>query len=81
MRVRCSGTIFDGLSVSSTIRGARYTMERYPRSGMFIAVLDVPDDGRFRIEQTTLTVTHYTIWGSAAALLGFMTAMLPKEEE
>jgi hypothetical protein len=73
--------IFDGLSVSSTIEGARYTIERFPRLGAFIAMLDVPDDGRFRIEQTTLTVAHYTIWGDTVALLEFVTAVLPKEEE
>jgi hypothetical protein len=44
------------------------TLRRFPRSGSFIAVRDVPDDGRFRIEQTADRATHWTIWGDADAL-------------
>lgn len=72
--------IYDGLSVSSTIAGARYTTKRYPRTGAFIAVLDVPDDGRFVVGQTTPTLTHYTIWGDAAAVMACMTTIVPQEE-
>src|SRR4051812_35592228 len=73
--------IFDGLSVSSTIEGARYTMKRYPRSGTFVAVLEVPDDERFRIEQTTPTMEHFTIWGDAAALIACVIAVIAQEED
>jgi hypothetical protein len=69
--------IFDGLSVSSTQAGTRYTAQRFPRSGSFIATLDIPDDGRFRIEQTTTRRTHWTIWGDADALLGCIIAVEP----
>ena len=72
--------IYDGLSVSSNIASAGYTAKRYPRTGAFIAILDVPDDGRFVIEQTTPTLTHYTIWGDAAAVMACMTTIVSLEE-
>ncbi len=43
---------------------------------MFVAVLDVPDEG-FRVEQTTDTPEHFTLWGDADALLQCVIAITP----
>ncbi len=67
--------LWNGLSISSTIEMARYTALRFPRSGSFIATIEILDDGRFQIEQTTDTPTHYTIWGDPDELLATVIAV------
>jgi hypothetical protein len=50
-----------------TLRQARITARLLPRLGEHIAILRVPDDGRFGIEQTQEPAQgHFTLWGDAA---------------
>lgn len=47
---------------------ARRTARRYRGLGAFLAAVDVPLDGRCRIERTLHRAGHHTIWGNADLL-------------
>lgn len=70
--------IWDGLSVLATTDAARARVTQFPQMGMFIAVVDIPDDRSIPWEQTTPDPDHYTIWGSAANLLERVTSVLAR---
>ena len=61
--------LWDGISVYDTLRQARITARLFPRLGQHIAILRIPDDGRFRIEQKQDPAQgHFTLWGDAAQI-------------
>jgi len=60
--------LWDGLSVYDTQAHARRTARRYRGLGACRAAVDVPLDGRCRIERTLHRAGHHTIWGDADLL-------------
>ena len=66
-----------GLSLYDTWDGAANTARDYPKIGAFIAAVDVPDDGRYRLERTTASAGHWTAWGDADALLACVVSVTP----
>jgi hypothetical protein len=56
---------------------ARQTARDYPRLGTYIAELDIPDGSAFRIERTTASQGHYTVWATAGDVLACVTAIRP----
>ncbi len=60
--------IWDGISMSATRLHAEQQQARFPRLGSYIAVLDLPMV-RFRMERSTATPGHFTVWGDPKDLL------------
>ncbi len=60
--------IWDGVSMSATKRQAEQQRARYRRLGMYMAVMDLPVV-RFRMERSTATPGHFTVWGDPGDLL------------
>jgi len=50
--------LWDGLSMYETPIQARATGTRFPKVWRSLATVDVPDDGRFRLERTTEAPGH-----------------------
>lgn len=50
---------------------------RFPQLGAYIAVVDIPMDGRIRVERTLREPGHHTIWGDADGLLRCVVAVTP----
>jgi hypothetical protein len=68
--------MWEGVSVQSTQESARSLTALSPRLGQFIAVMDVAPGGPIRFEQTTRVVTHYTLWGTPAAMLATVRSVV-----
>jgi hypothetical protein len=68
--------LWDGISVYDTVLRAMAKSRRYPWLGTFIAKLEIPNDGSFRIERTTKSRGHYTIWAEPEDLLESVTEMI-----
>jgi hypothetical protein len=61
--------VYDGVSVFDSPAGAWAMVDRYPRMGSLLAVLDVPDgDERIRYDKTR-GPGHYTLWGQPQNML------------
>lgn len=54
---------------------ARETADRFPNVWRAIAVLDLPDDGRFRMEQTGVA-GHWTVWAQPDAVIHYVVDTL-----
>jgi len=68
-----------GISVFRTLAQARRTaIARPPWSGDgYIARIVIPDDAEFRIERTTKSRGHYTLWADSKAILSWIDAVEP----
>lgn len=73
--------IFDGLSMYESEVQARETAARFPNVWQTIAVLDLPDDGRFRMEQTGVAAGHWTVWAQPDAVIHYVVDTLPLLKE
>lgn len=69
--------LWDGLSVFDSEMGARAHAARHPQLGRFIVELVVPLAGTFRVERTTRTPGHYTLWGAPETLLACVRSVVP----
>jgi hypothetical protein len=69
-----------GISVYSTQNQARRKAQDLPHLGNYIAVLDVPDEGVLRVERTTRSRGHHTLWGDPEAILAWVVAVRPVSE-
>ena len=65
-----------GISVMATPQSARRRMRVSPWLGAYVAVIEIPSDGRVRVEQTTRDPDHFTIWADAHDLLSWVVAVL-----
>ena len=72
--------IWDGLSAFETIDQALAQARAYPRLGRYIAALDLPAVPEVRVERTTQTDGHYTIWGPIPALIAAVVSVTPVAE-
>jgi hypothetical protein len=68
--------MWEGVSVQSTQEAARSLVALSPRLGQFIVVMEVALGGPIRFEQTTRTVTHYTLWGLPATMLAAVRSVV-----
>lgn len=73
-----SRRLWSGLSVFDTEVGARAMATRFPSLGSFIAVLRIRPGATLRLERTTATQGHYTLWGDPADLLACIIDVLPR---
>lgn len=71
-------SLWHGLSMYDAQGAARFTAQKRPYLGKFIAMLNIPAAG-FRIEKTTQHPRHYTVWGDPDALLRCVIAVTPVE--
>lgn len=69
--------LWDGLSVYATEAQARRKARQIPLIGQFIAELQIANEAPVRVERTTTSAGHHTIWGDAAYLLGCVVRVLP----
>jgi hypothetical protein len=59
---------------------ARETADHFPDVWQAIAVLDLPDDGRFRIERTGV-MGHWTVWAQPDAVIQYVVATFPLRKQ
>ncbi len=69
-----------GISVYGTENQASRKARDYPYLGRYIAVLDVADEGPLRVERTTRSRGHHTLWGDPDAILSCLVAVTPVTE-
>ena len=46
-----------------------------PWLGSFVAEIEIPSDGKVRVEQTGIDRNHFTIWADADDLLSWVVAV------
>lgn len=68
--------MWSGLSTYDNAEAAREQTRRY-HLGDFLAVLRVEPNTGIRVEQTSRRADHYTLWGTAVALLATTTGVQP----
>jgi len=66
--------MWSGVSTYDNAETAREQARRYTL-GDFIAILRVEPNTGFRVEQTSRRTDHYTLWGTATALLATVTGV------
>ncbi len=70
--------LWDGLSSYDRESRARARGKGMPwLGGAFIAELDIPAQATIRVERTTKSKGHYTIWGDPLILLGCVARVVP----
>lgn len=72
-------SLWDGLSMYDARGAARFTAQKRPLLGKFIAMLNIPASA-FRIEKTTSHPRHYTVWGEPEALLRCVVSVTPVDD-
>lgn len=73
----------DGLSFYAVQAQAREAAQRAADRGIslgsFVAVVDIPTDGRYRTERTTRSQGHFTVWSDLDVLIAFVAETLTIE--
>lgn len=70
-----------GISMNATVEQVRRTARRFPTVWRYIAALDLPTDGRVRIERTTAVAGHFTVWATPEELRQYIAFIMPLWEE
>lgn len=65
----------EGISMFDSEERARRTARARPHIGRFIARVELPADAPVAVERTGSSGGHYTVWGEAAALRGYVRAV------
>lgn len=75
--------LVDGISVFRTIRQARrMAMKRPPWLGRgYIAQVVIPFDAGAKVERTTKSAGHYTLWADPASILSWVVKVMPVSEQ
>ena len=68
--------LWQGISVYATEAQAHRKGRVSPGLGRFVACLEVPDDAPMKIERTTSSSGHHTIWGDPLVLLAYVTRVV-----
>jgi hypothetical protein len=66
-----------GLSMYRTLAQARRKARAFPFLGAYIAVVRLDPSDDVRVERTTSSAGHYTVWGEASVLLRRVVAVEP----
>jgi hypothetical protein len=61
--------LHDGRSVWNTEIQARKKALALPMLGEYVAAVELPDDGPYRLQRTTSSAGHWTLWADSAWLL------------
>src|SRR5207247_1050473 len=61
--------LWSGISVYATEQQARNKALDYPFLGNFVARVNIPEDAPIRVERTTHSRGHHTLWGDPTYLL------------
>jgi hypothetical protein len=64
-----------GLSMYRTLAQARRKARAFPYLGGYIASVRIPADSSLRVERTTNSSGHHTVWGEPAAILACVVAV------
>jgi hypothetical protein len=75
--------LMDGISVFRTMSQARRTaLKRPPWLGRgYIAHLVIPFDAEMRVERTTKSAGHYTLWADPASIMSWVVSVSPVSEQ
>lgn len=57
------------VSTHDTIEASRAVQRRFPRTGAFIARVEIEDEAPVRVEQTGTDLHHFDVWAEPAGLL------------
>ena len=68
--------LWDGISVFATFQQARNKANRYDL-GRFIAEVLIPENSPIRVERTTRSPGHHTLWSEPDAVLRCVVRVLP----
>jgi hypothetical protein len=68
--------LWSGISVFEAEQQTRLQAMLFPRLGQYIAALRVGEGGAIRIERTTRTEGHFTLWGEPADLLACVLSVV-----
>gem|GEM_PF-808314 len=68
-----------GISVYRTMAQARRTARKYPPwfGGGYVARIVLPESANVRIERTTKSAGHYTLWADADTILSWVDDVEP----
>lgn len=69
--------LWSGISVYETEQQAREKAIEFSRLGSYLARLAIPANSSMRIERTTRSEGHHTIWAPAEALLRCVVGIVP----
>jgi hypothetical protein len=69
--------LLNGLSMMDRQERAATLQRRFPLLGAYIAVVDIPMEGKIRIERTLREPGHHTVWGDPSELLRCVVAVTP----
>lgn len=67
--------VYDGVSIWDTDMEAYRRALKKPKP-RFVAILEVPTDGSFRVQRTLRSEGHYTIWGTPDDLLKLVSRVV-----
>jgi hypothetical protein len=75
--------LMDGISVFRTMKQARRTaLKRPPWLGRgYIAHIVIPFDAEARLERTTKSAGHYTLWADPASIMTWVVDVVPVSEQ
>lgn len=69
--------LWDGISVYETEQHAREKAQQFPQLGRFLARLEIPVGLAVRIERTTRSEGHHTLWAPATVLHSCIVGVVP----
>lgn len=73
--------LWDGLSMYETLAQALETAARFPTVWRAVAEMEIPTDGTFRVERTTVAAGHWTVWGEPNAVMAYTRRYAPIHRE
>jgi hypothetical protein len=69
--------LWDGISVYATEQQSRAKARQFPLLGRYLARLEIPAGLAVRIERTTRSEGHHTLWASGAVLRSCVVGVVP----
>ena len=72
---------WEAVSVLNSLEAARSLLARVPTLGLYIAVLDVPDDGPVTYKQTGKLLAHFDLRGTPEDMLEMVQMVVPARSQ
>jgi len=69
--------LWDGISVYATEQQAREKAHQFPQLGRYLARLEIPAGLAVRIERTTRSEGHHTLWAPGVVLRSCVVGVVP----